>query len=402
MTTASIRSLTDIDYLYYYAGNVDKNGVHTLDEKNAAGCEGFQSIPPSKVRILKFPIREKNVSVHDNSYVQLLLDTQEIADSKAAQLLNRSQKYCTGFNMAYYSGLYALLGFTLKALVSDPYKQAFAPSITYMIQNSPSLITFKNRPEQYRPYFYDRDIEKTCNSYDPVDYLPFALLSVDVTSSECFPNTEIPGSTSRCINGDKVNVKLKGYTFGTFNNLSSTDVKELIIRFGSVQTGGVVLVGWKDTKWIAADRDWDENKYFGTELELDVSAYGGRVVFYPSLANVAMIVGIVCGVVAALIIIILVIIYCYCTRCMCCQCCNCCSCFRKKSSYNDTESFNKNNAISDFPEGGQQMSDITKPPIYASQPQQPTSYPAIPSSYEVQPSQQPTQYPSSYAASVGE
>ncbi|KAA6371000.1 MAG: hypothetical protein EZS28_033474 [Streblomastix strix] len=47
-------------------------------------------------------------------------------------------------------------------------------------------------------------------------------------------------------------------------------------------------------------------------------------------------------------------------------------------------------------------SDISKPPIYAQQPQQPVSYPAIPSSYEVQPPQQLTQYPSSYAASVGE
>ncbi|KAA6369613.1 MAG: hypothetical protein EZS28_034860 [Streblomastix strix] len=390
MTIASIRSLTDIDYLYYYPGKVDKNGVLTLDAKNATGWEGFQSISPSKVMISKFPIRGKNGSVHDNSYVQLLLDTQEIADSEVAQPLNQSQRYCTVFGIYYQSGIYALLGFTLKALVSDPYKQAFAPSITYMIQNGPSLITFKNRPEQYWHYFYDRDIEKTCDSYDPVDYLQFALQTSGIASSECFPNTEIPISTSRCINGDKVNVKLKGYTFGTFNNLSSTDVKELIIRFGAVQTGGVVLVGWKDTKWIAADRDWDENKYFGTELELDASAYGGRVVFYPSLANVAVIVGIVCGVVAALIIIILVIIYCYCTRCMVC--------------YYIYIEYAVNVAIV-APASEKKVVTMTLNPsiritlqvIFLK-----AGNKSIPSSYEVQPSQQLTQYPSSYAASADE
>ncbi|KAA6391692.1 MAG: hypothetical protein EZS28_012779 [Streblomastix strix] len=409
----SLRSLSNDDYLFYQDEKIGKNGVLTLN----FGYEttNFSNTYKQSVKIAKFPIREENTSSSDHAYVQSFLKTDDISQQQFAQRLTASEIQCRNVVQAHNRDYYGLIGFTERALEMYTPKSTFAPSISYLIKNGPSLVTFKDLPAQQYNQQEAIEIQQTCDSDNAIDYLPFALRSAGVASSECIPNSQIPESTSKCTNGDKMKVKLKGYTLGSFEDMSASVVKGLILRFGAVQLDAFIVLGWVYEKWVAAVRDSDEYKYTGLQIPINEDAYyNGSVIFQPSVPNDVMIALIATGAFFAVAFIILAIIFCYCTHCMLCEDCCLCSCpscraekccpccFRKKSSYNDTEQFNKNNAISDFPEGGQQMSDVSKPPIYATQPQQPTSYPAISSSNDEEPSQQLSQYPSSYTASVDE
>ncbi|KAA6404100.1 MAG: hypothetical protein EZS28_000377 [Streblomastix strix] len=374
---------------------MDKNGVLTL---NAEGGTQIWDHVTSSVKITEFPIRETNVNAFQDTYVQPLLDTSEIVESEVAKPLNEYQLQCGCVQKAYQRDYYGLIGFTLLALSSTTAAPNYAPSITYMVKNGPSSVTFKNIPDKYKNKFYDREIKQTCDSKDAIDYLQFALQSGGTTSSNCFQNTEIPNSTNKCSNGDNVTVILKGFHIASYKQLKSNDIKELIIRFGAVQFGEYIAVGWRQQKWIAALKDASEYKYTGTEVDIDEGKqYNGLVVFNLGIfdvgvvegeidddivgkVNVRMIVGIVCGVMTFVIFVIIIV-------CCCCArrksdsnySAECCCCCRIKNSYNDTDPiWNQNSNVSDFP-NGIQMHSVSQPQVNVTQTPQPISYPAVPS-----------------------
>lgn len=82
--------------------------------------------------------------------------------------------------------------------------------------------------------------------------MDFSLKSAGMVSSECVTNAGIPIEPNKCNNGKKVSKDLKGYRIGNFYDYSATDVKGLIIRFGSILVDDMILVGWGWSEWIAA------------------------------------------------------------------------------------------------------------------------------------------------------
>ncbi|KAA6384415.1 MAG: hypothetical protein EZS28_020058 [Streblomastix strix] len=286
---ASFGLVTGLDKIFYYAGKVDKNGILTLDAKNATGP---QDLLERSKKVIDFAVLHPKQTEENHEYWHKGLEASDVAQSEFGLPLSADDKGCSIIEKAHKSGLYALLGLSLKAHT----KSKYAPSITYMIKKGPSKITYKNIPAGLEEQFQDKDIQQTCESVDALNYTSFGLKAGGLTSQTCFPNSGIPEQTSKCVDNKKVKTKLKGYKIGYFKDYSQYDVKKLITRLGAVLVDNQVIFGWtRSGKWIIAVEDPNEYKYAGIEKDIVGKYYHGQVLFNESTLDVAVVIAIVFG-----------------------------------------------------------------------------------------------------------
>ncbi|KAA6354952.1 MAG: hypothetical protein EZS28_049521, partial [Streblomastix strix] len=70
------------------------------------------------------------------------------------------------------------------------------------------------------------------------------------------PNTGIPAEAAKCTTDEKYKAYLKGYRLGQFEGDANT-LKSLLVRFGPVDVGGILVIGWEQDEekkdvWILA------------------------------------------------------------------------------------------------------------------------------------------------------
>ncbi|KAA6393636.1 MAG: hypothetical protein EZS28_010837 [Streblomastix strix] len=290
LTVHSLGYIFYNDHVYYYDGKVDKDGVVTLDAKDAAN---ITDLPQVQRRVTDFPLITSDTSEYDLMYFQWTLQTDDIAGTNVAQALTAADIACQNTALAHRRGFYGLLGFTQW---SRSVFTHFPPSVTYLIHNGPTKITYKNVPDALKDQLQEKVISQSCDDEEALNYLSFGLLNAGLISSECVSNAAIPTEPNKCNNGKKVSKHLKGYRFGNFYDYSARDVKGLIIRFGAVLVDDMVLVGWGLTEWKAAISDGTSYKGFDIKVD-DDRKYSGYVIMNITKANVWLIVGIVVGVV---------------------------------------------------------------------------------------------------------
>ncbi|KAA6387657.1 MAG: hypothetical protein EZS28_016817 [Streblomastix strix] len=221
-------------------------------------------------QISKFKIRDKTTSNLTENYIQPGLDTSDIPNSATAQPLNQDEIACSNVGRSHKNGLYGLIGFTITALLQLQIK----PSIAYLISTGPNEIIYTNYGLSVALTHYNIDYQKDCISENTSDYIQFSLRRNGVTESSCISNSAIPDSSKKCADRSKMSKVLKLYRLGQFRELAFSGVKDLLLRFGAVQIGELIIVGWKlssdgKQKWIAADRDEDNYSYKGVEIEID-------------------------------------------------------------------------------------------------------------------------------------
>ncbi|KAA6375138.1 MAG: hypothetical protein EZS28_029334, partial [Streblomastix strix] len=99
------------------------------------------------------------------------------------------------------------------------------------------------------------DIEQpVCESYSVGNNyaIPYVVHKYGVVGTDCFPNTEVPGSTTECSQPDgKYEKYLVGYKQGIFQG-DADAMKEALIKFGPVYVYGSheIFIGWDENYWI--------------------------------------------------------------------------------------------------------------------------------------------------------
>ncbi|KAA6370253.1 MAG: hypothetical protein EZS28_034220 [Streblomastix strix] len=264
----------------------------------------FQHPPNFFILYYQYAIKDKATNYSDENFIQF--DTGDITNSQTGQPLQQAEIDCFSVAESHRQGLYGLFGFTTKALS----QKDISPSITYLIKKGPQIVIYSNKIYTPIHKYENIELEQSCSSQDAVNYIQFTLEREGVVDSTCFPNTIIPESVKKCADGQKYKTILKDYYFGQFRDLSSDDVKDLLLRFGAVLTDEMILVGWKmkeHSNWIAAVRDPISYGYTGYELEIDdEKKYSGYVLFYSPPPSLILILGLVFGIAAVIAIIIIV------------------------------------------------------------------------------------------------
>lgn len=129
---------SQVEYMYYYDGKLDKNGVLTVDAK---GETNSTNIPGKTIKIDDFSYISSYYSVEDQYFNKDMFIVSDIENLNTSQPLNTSEISCNNVALSHEMGIYGLLGFTYKSIYLS---NVYSPSITYMLKNGPSKITYKN------------------------------------------------------------------------------------------------------------------------------------------------------------------------------------------------------------------------------------------------------------------
>ncbi|KAA6401641.1 MAG: hypothetical protein EZS28_002834 [Streblomastix strix] len=230
--------------LYYSPDTVGDNGILIHNFKNYNENLGFLK---SK-EIINFNILQESVTNTSLSFSSIPSDGFENLKTNVA--LTQAERRCKAVLDSYNSGLFALYGYTAKAVEDAD----IAPSITALIKSGPSQVQYLNVPSNYKQIFKDYNVTQQCNGTQIE--LSYGLNKQGVIDSQCIPNTDIPEDINRCIgSGVEYQTHLKGFREGSFYNADERIVKDLIIRFGVVVTNAGILIGWELRKWVLVDYD---------------------------------------------------------------------------------------------------------------------------------------------------
>ncbi|KAA6399627.1 MAG: hypothetical protein EZS28_004836 [Streblomastix strix] len=245
------------DSLYYFPGSVDKDGVLTIDYKSI----GNTSLGFFATKTISDFKAYGSGKVDDETF--LVVPKDDLSKKEVAKTIDvLDVAKCNAFNEAILTNLYGQLGYTVFAIEGAD----IAPSITGLIKNSPTKITFKNLPDNLtdaeKEELKDFTITESCATSSGFEDL--GLHRSGVTDAVCQPNTALPADGAKCADDSKPKVYLKGYKSAEFGNADVKGLKELLIRFGPVQiymnsqdlfdiahTG--LLVGWTKDNWLFAD-----------------------------------------------------------------------------------------------------------------------------------------------------
>ncbi|KAA6402811.1 MAG: hypothetical protein EZS28_001666 [Streblomastix strix] len=280
--------------LYYSPEKVGDNGILIHNFKNYDDNLGFLK----SQKITNFNQIVDNVTNTNTQFTSI--PSEGFDDLKTTSALTQEERRCRAVLDSYNSGLFALYGYTAKAVEDAD----ITPSITALIKSGPSQVQYLNVPSDYSQVFKDYNVTQQCN--DEQYELSYGLSNKGVIDSQCIPNTDIPEDTSRCIgSGVEYQTHLKGFREGYFYYGDERMVKDLIIRFGVVISYPGVMIGWQYRKWIIVDYD-SKGKYQLNSVDISASSYYEGTVLFNELNYHKD--GISGGIIAVIIIVVVAVV----------------------------------------------------------------------------------------------
>ncbi|KAA6378679.1 MAG: hypothetical protein EZS28_025794 [Streblomastix strix] len=265
------------DSLYYTPGSIDKDGVLTIDYKLLGNLSlGFFATKS----VSEFKTYGSG-KVEDETF--LVIPKDDLSKKAVAKAVDpQDVAKCFAFSESIQNNLYGQLGYTVFAIEGAD----IAPSITGLIKNSPTKLTFKNLPENLtdaeKALLKEFTITQSCAVSTGFEDL--GLHKAGVTDAICQPNSALPADGAKCADDSKPKVYLKGYMQAEFGNADVKGLKDHLVRFGPVAiylnsqdpydyNHYGLIVGWTKDNWLYANYAGGvlyvheppqiEGKYFG-------------------------------------------------------------------------------------------------------------------------------------------
>ncbi|KAA6399632.1 MAG: hypothetical protein EZS28_004841 [Streblomastix strix] len=238
------------DSIYYYGETVDKNGVLTFDVKDVTSAENWEPKFLSK-KITDYKLLDSASSETLEKYYGIAADKAALEKLLTSVALTADEIACDNVAGEYEFGFYGLFGYSVYAVE----KVDLAPSLTHLIKNGPTKVTYTNVGEGLNTTFADETVAQTCGGDAEYAFI-FGVTRNGIVDKKCVPNTGIPAEAAKCTTDEKYKAYLKGYRLGQFEGDANT-LKSLLVRFGPVHVGANVFIGWeqeadKKDVWILA------------------------------------------------------------------------------------------------------------------------------------------------------
>ncbi|KAA6334952.1 MAG: hypothetical protein EZS28_053013, partial [Streblomastix strix] len=174
----------------YFSLQPDTKGVITV---NFDDLEGDTQLLPIKSKSLSdFDSIFTDFSVKNNTFTTIPLENFQ--DLKTSIALTAKEQKCTAVTQFFDKFNYGLYGYTVLALE----QLDLAPSITALIKNGLTKITYTDVPQSKTEYYKDILFNEGCNTTDNIKYLTYGIRKSGVVDTECFPNNKIPTVTKQC------------------------------------------------------------------------------------------------------------------------------------------------------------------------------------------------------------
>ncbi|KAA6385770.1 MAG: hypothetical protein EZS28_018703 [Streblomastix strix] len=235
--------------LYYNTEKLDKNGVLTLDLTGYKNGTDFEPVEGVK-KITDYKIINSTAKEADDSYY-VVKDEATLEKLQTSLALAPAEIACPNVAYAHDYDIYGIIGYTIYAIDGTD----IAPSLTHIYKNGPTKITYKNIPEGLETVFADQTITPSCSYLEESLAYAYGINKAGVVDAKCVPNSGIPAESEKCTTDATYKAYIKGYRLGYFTGDKDT-VKSLLLRFGPVQIGSNIVIGWEkvDTieSWILA------------------------------------------------------------------------------------------------------------------------------------------------------
>ncbi|KAA6386335.1 MAG: hypothetical protein EZS28_018133, partial [Streblomastix strix] len=193
------------DSIYYFSETVDKNGVLTFDVKDVKSADDFAPKELSK-KITDYKLLDAASSETLEKYYGIAADKAALAKLLTSVALTADEINCDYVAEEHFYGFYGLVGYSVYAVE----KVDLAPSLTHLIKNGPTKVTYKNVGEGLNTTFVDETVEQTCDSDNMYTFF-FGVTRNGIVDKKCVPNTGIPAEAAKCTTDEKYKAYLKGY-----------------------------------------------------------------------------------------------------------------------------------------------------------------------------------------------
>ncbi|KAA6386879.1 MAG: hypothetical protein EZS28_017595 [Streblomastix strix] len=249
--------------LYFDPGEVDKNGVVTIDVgkyKNDSELALVQNISDYKT-----------LSKEDVDSFNLVADDKSAFDKLKTSGGPGNFGQCIGVYYTYLIDLYGLMGYTAKAVAGADIN----PSVTWFFKNAPTNINYVNTDditdEEEMKSYQNLTMTQTCVGEANV-WSSYAIARGGVADAGCYANDQVPVDNICNVDGGSSETYLKGYRVGVFSDADTATLKQIIARFGAARVTGLgIVIGWEQRDdneyWIHANQknyalqgygyDWD-------------------------------------------------------------------------------------------------------------------------------------------------
>ncbi|KAA6375584.1 MAG: hypothetical protein EZS28_028893, partial [Streblomastix strix] len=204
------RSIFAKDSIFYYGETVDKNSVLTFDVKDVTSAEDWEPKYLSK-KITDYKLLDSASSETLEKYYGIAADKAALEKLLTSVALTTDEINCDYVHEVHEVGFYGLFGYSVYAVE----KVDLAPSLTHLIKNGPTKVTYTNVGEGLNTTFVDETVAQTCDHEN--DYaVIFGVTRNGIVDKKCVPNTGIPAEAAKCTTDEKYKAYLKGYRLGQF------------------------------------------------------------------------------------------------------------------------------------------------------------------------------------------